>query len=106
MASPEYVQCLAYLEQGAALVVAVFLSWFDARKEGEWLKEKDDDGDTLLHLALYYKAPQAVAMAMFKAWPDAAKVKNNAGYIPLHYAAKHHASMLSCEYWSHHSQLQ
>ena len=43
MASSEYAECLAYLKQGAALDVAVFMSWFGARKEGEWLQEKDED---------------------------------------------------------------
>ena len=57
MASSEYVQCEAYLKQGAALDVAVFMSWFDVHKEGEWLKEKDDYGCTPLHLALCYNAP-------------------------------------------------
>ena len=41
MTSSEYTQCLAYLKQGAALVVAVFLSWLGVHKEGEWLKEKN-----------------------------------------------------------------
>ena len=49
----EYAQCTAYLKQGEALDVAVFMSWFGARKEGEWLSEKDDHyGNTLLHDAL------------------------------------------------------
>ena len=98
--SSEYVQCEAYLKQGAALVVAVFMSWFGARKEGEWLKEKDNQcdradrwerGNTPLHLALLYKAPAAVAMALHAAWPDAVKEKNNKGDIPLFLALENNA---------------
>ena len=85
MASPGYTQCAAYLKQGAALVVAVFLSWFGARKEGEWLKEKDNNGRTLLLKALMYKAPEAVVMALFEAWPDAVKEKADNGYTPLRF---------------------
>ena len=31
-------------------------------------------------------------MALFEAWPDAAKEKTKSGYTPLHLAAKYHAS--------------
>ena len=88
MTSPEYTQCLAYLKQGAALVVAVFLSWFGVHKDGEWLKEKNTYGSTPLHLALAYEAPEAVVMVLFAAWPDAAKEKKKNGYTPLHLALK------------------
>ena len=72
--------------------VAVFMSWFNARKECEWLKEKDDDyGETPMHTALLYNAPEAVAMALFEAWPDAVKVKNNRGNTPLHRALMYNA---------------
>ena len=96
MASSEYAECLAYLKQGAALDVAVFRSWFDVRRGGcigyicmcgcEWLKEKDENGGTLLIHALLYEAPEAVAMALFKAWPDAAKEMDNYGNTPLVHA--------------------
>ena len=86
MASSEYAQCEAYLEQGVALDVAVFMSWFDARKEGAWLTEKDWNGDTPLLKALMYKAPEAVVMALFEAWPGAVKEQSNGGSIPLHIA--------------------
>ena len=92
MTSSEFTQCEAYLKQGAVLDVAVFMSWFNARKECEWLKEKDDDyGETPMHTALLYNAPEAVAMALFEAWPDAVKVKNNRGNTPLHRALMYNA---------------
>ena len=87
MASSEYTRCLAYLNQGAALVAATFIAWFGVRKEGEWLKEKDADyGDTLLHVALTNKVPEAVANALFAAWADAVKEKNIDDNTPLHIA--------------------
>ena len=76
----------AYLKQGAALDSAVLMSWFDARKEGEWLKEGDRYGDTPLCLALNNNAPEAVALAMIAACPDAVKLMNMYCNTPLHIA--------------------
>ena len=91
MASSEYTQCLAYLQQGAALVVAVFMTWFGARNEGEWLKEKDKYGYTPLYKALESNAPEAVVIALLAAWPDAAKAKRRRGCNPLCLALEHNA---------------
>ena len=82
---------MAYLKQGAALDAAVFLSWFDARKEAKWLEENDDDGNTPLDLALQHNAPEAVVTALFEAWPDAVKEENNNGDTPLCLALVHKA---------------
>ena len=71
--------------------VAYFMSWFNARREGKWLKEKDWNGDTPLYRALQYKAPEAVAMALFEAWPDVVKEKDNTGRTPLCHALVHKA---------------
>ena len=69
------------------MVVAVFLSWFSARRDGDFLREKDDGfGCTLLHFALRSNTPNAVVMALVAAWPGAVKEKEKNGYIPLHYA--------------------
>ena len=74
------------------MVVAVFMSWFDTRKEGQWLKEIDlGYGYTALHVALMYKAPEAVAMALFEAWPDAVKETDCFGKTPLQYALEFNA---------------
>ena len=64
------------LKQGAALGVAAFISRFVERKEGEWLKEKDNVGYTILERALLYKAPEAVVLALLAAWPDAVREKD------------------------------
>ena len=62
------------------------------RKEGEWLKEKDEThGATPLHWALVNSAPEAVVVALAAAWPDAAKEKNNGGCTPLHFALLNNA---------------
>ena len=87
----EYAQCEAYLRQGAALNVAEFMSWFGARKEGEWLKEKDNNGNTLLLYALIYKVPEAVAMTLFEAWPDAVNEQSHQGATPLYLALQNNA---------------
>ena len=74
------------------MVVAVFMSWFDAHKGGQWLKETDNkNGNTPLHFALEKQTPEAVTLALLAAWPDAAKVKNNYGDTPLYLALANNA---------------
>ena len=83
-------QCKAYIDQGAALDVGVFIAWFEPRAAGAWLQtEKDADENTLL-LAVLEKsdAPEAVALAVLSACPGAARVKNQRDLLPLHLALK------------------
>ena len=95
MASSEYTQCVGHLSQGAALDVAGFMSWFNVRKEGEWLRETGflrHAWDTPLHCALRYNAPDVVVMAILAAWPDALKEMGGTySQTPLHYALRYTA---------------
>eukprot|EP00729_Bicosta_minor_P012401 gene12401-31874_t len=55
-ATPDFLICEAFLQQGADLDVKVFLDWFEASKaEGRrgWMDKRDTLGNTPLHLALY-----------------------------------------------------
>ena len=81
------------------MVLALFEAWPDA------VKEKDEDGNTPLHLALIKRA--TVAMALFKAWPDAVKEKDKAGNTSLYLSRQSTMlRMLSCEHWSQRSKVQ
>ena len=86
--SAEYELCKSYLEQGDAMDASGFLSWFDAHKEGDWIKEKDEFGNTPLYNALENDASEKVVSALIAAWPGAVKEKDNNGYTPLHYALR------------------
>ena len=71
-----------------------FLVWIKAHKEnGAWIEGKDEDDWTVLHYALKYKASQAVVMAVFAAWPNAAKVRDRWGNYPLHIAVAFHSKV-------------
>lgn len=85
-----YEQCVVYLNQRSSLNVHVFLGWFEEHKkeDAEWIKVKDKNGDTLLHLSLKRKAPEAVVLALLGAWPGAVKETGKYGYCSLHYALK------------------
>lgn len=88
--SLNWQQCRVYLLEGPDLNVKAFLEWFNAHKDddgGQWLKEKDAFGSTLLHLAFdvseYSCTPLAVWRAVFDAWPDACKELNMTYTAPL-----------------------
>lgn len=85
-----YEQCVVYLNQRSSLNAHVFLGWFEehTKEDAEWIKVKDVNGDTLLHLSLKKKAPEAVALALLGAWPGAVKETGKYGYCLLHYALK------------------
>ena len=69
-----------------AVVLALFAAWPDA------VKEKNNQLNIPLHLALAHTASEAVVLALFAAWPDAVKEKNNRHNTPLHLALAHNAS--------------
>ena len=46
-------------------------------------REPDAQGNEPLHLALVYGAPAAVVRALLAARPEAARVTNHAGHLPL-----------------------
>ena len=48
-------------------------------------------GNTALHFAMRGNVSEAVANLVMKAWPAAARVKNNEGMTPLHLALMHKA---------------
>ena len=50
-------------------------------------REKDMDGELLLHLAARYQAPLEVASCLLEAYPEGAREKNKNGFVPLHLAA-------------------
>ena len=50
------------------------------------------EGTLPLHIALYWKASEAVVTALLDAYPGAATVKDGRGYLPLHKAAYFKAS--------------
>ena len=95
--------CISFLEEGEALEFFSFTTWLDENKDvkalqvdGDWFKQKDDDdGDTLLHLALKYKCPEAVGAALLDLYPGAVNEENNEGNIPLHYALQNEALLAS-----------
>ena len=71
---------------------AALLPWFETHKEGDWIKQKNWSGDHPLHCAVVVQGfPQEVSLAVLKAFPDAAKVKNKAGDNPLLLAVTNNA---------------
>ena len=89
--SQSYLQCNAYIEQGADVDVDAFLEWLAEHKDGscgEWLIEKDRDGSTPLHLALQNgiesgKLLPTIILAILDACPAAVQEPDNSAYSPL-----------------------
>jgi ankyrin repeat protein len=90
---PPFDACQAYLKQGPALTVAEFAAWFGANNGGEWVKEKDEDGRTPLHLGMKHQAPAETIRLIADAWPDGAKQTTGTGKTPLHYGMIKEASV-------------
>lgn len=84
---PLFQQCEAYLQQGAALDVAAFTAWFEEHNEKRaWVKEANDDGETLLYTAISNTVPEAAISALMNVWPEGVKETNNDYDTPLHIA--------------------
>jgi hypothetical protein len=90
--SKQYDQCEWYLEQGSSLSVAKFAAWFGGTTNSEWVKEKDEDGRTLLHYGMKHKVPVEVIRLLLKTWSDGAKETDEQGRTPLHIGMGHRAS--------------
>jgi hypothetical protein len=80
-----YTKCSTHLCLGPALNVAEFVAWFGAHNDGEWVKENDEDGYTLLHIGMKNKAPAEVIKLLVEACPEAVKGEDVIGKTPLHY---------------------
>jgi ankyrin repeat protein len=86
--------CNAYpihFNQGPSLNVADFAAWFGANNDGEWVKEKDEDGWTPLHLGMQHNAPEEVIRLLVEAWAAGVGEKDRHGRTPLHYGIEHNA---------------
>mmetsp|Transcript_23643 Transcript_23643/g.34380 ORF Transcript_23643/g.34380 Transcript_23643/m.34380 type:complete len:415 (-) Transcript_23643:2640-3884(-) len=59
------------------------------RKHPDAARERDDEGQTPLHLACRYGAPHDVLSALLSSWPDAAREKDASGQTPLHSACEY-----------------
>jgi len=101
MSNDCYTQCVEHLSDGEGMDVDTFSAWWKANAwtvlEGQengavvvvssWVKIQDEDGDTLLHNAIYSKSPDRVVLEIVATWPRALKVKNTSnGNTPLHVA--------------------
>jgi len=100
MSNDCYTQCVEHLSNVEGMDVDTFSAWWKANAwtvlEGQengavvvssWVKIQDEDGDTLLHNAIYSKSPDRVVLEIVATWPRALKVKNTInGNTPLHVA--------------------
>jgi hypothetical protein len=75
--------CGSFLLGGPSLDVTESVAWFGANNDGEWIKEKDRDGNTLLHLGMWKKVPAAVIRLLVEAWPKGAEATDKEGRTPL-----------------------
>lgn len=58
------------------------------------LKERDSNGDTILHWACFGSPPLDVIEAILRTCPELATLRNHKGYLPLHTACCYRASSL------------
>jgi ankyrin repeat protein len=91
LSSTPFETCSSYLHQGPRLNVAEFAAWFDANNDGEWVKEKDRYGKTLLQFGMVNKAPAEVIKLLVEACPQAVKVKDWHDNTPLHNGMRYKA---------------
>eukprot|EP01047_Picozoa_sp_COSAG01_P085686 COSAG01_NODE_18937_length_1042_cov_2.415695_1_plen_106_part_01 len=64
----------------------------DGDTAGELAREKNDNGELPLHLALLYKAAAEVTQQVFEQHRDAAREKGWNGDLPLHLALRNKAA--------------
>jgi hypothetical protein len=78
--------CTSYLQQGPAMNMTEFATWFGAHNDGSWVKETNEEGGTLLQLGMYYKVSVEVIRLLIDAYSESVKAKDKFNHTPLHFA--------------------